>query len=151
MWSKDDNKVTAQKHVTLISTQSTITGDVYFTGGLQVDGKIIGNIVAEDDSKAIVRISDKGMVEGEIRAPNVIVNGKVVGNVHSCDHVELAAKAVIEGNVFYNLIEMVMGAQVNGSLLHNSDADKGKKKKMPSSLDKPVTGLAASTAGKSIS
>src|SRR5690625_6325461 len=52
----------------------------------------------------------------------VIINGNVTGNVYSSKHVELAAKAVVEGNVHYQLIEMVKGAQVNGSLVYSGSS-----------------------------
>jgi cytoskeletal protein CcmA (bactofilin family) len=114
---------------TLVSVKSQIVGDVHFSGGLHIDGKIKGNIIADEQSSAVVRISETGVVEGEIRAPNVIINGQVVGNVHSHKHIELAKKAVVTGDVHYTMMEMVMGAQVNGNLIHqtNEKAKKGRK------------------------
>jgi len=47
----------------------------------------------------------------------------VEGDVHSTQHLELAAKARVVGNVYYHLIEMVMGSEVNGSLCHRSSAE----------------------------
>ena len=62
-------------------------------------------------------------MQGEIKVPSVIINGLVEGDVHSTQHLELAAKARVIGNVYYHLIEMVMGSEVNGSLCHRSAAD----------------------------
>jgi len=90
---------------------------------LEVEGKIRGNIYADDDSSAEVRIRESGLVQGEIKVPSVIINGLVEGDVHSTQHLELAAKARVVGNVYYHLIEMVMGSEVNGSLCHRSSAD----------------------------
>jgi cytoskeletal protein CcmA (bactofilin family) len=114
---------------TLVSGKSKILGDVHFSGGLHIDGKIKGNIVADEQSSAVVRISETGVVEGEIRAPNIIINGQVIGNVHSHKHIELAKKAVVTGDVYYTMMEMVMGAQVNGNLIHqtNEKPKKGRK------------------------
>lgn len=117
---------------TLISSKAEVVGDIHFSGGLHVDGKVYGNIIAEDDSKAVLRISDKGLVEGEVSVPHVIVNGGVVGDIHSCEHLELAAKAAVKGNIFYNTIEMVMGALVDGRMAHRYKNLKGSEKaKMP--------------------
>ncbi len=71
--------------------------------------------------------------EGEIHAPSVIINGAVEGNVHSTKHLELASKARVQGNVYYTLVEMAAGAEVNGSLAHVAEPDvaKGKKKDSP--------------------
>ena len=102
----------------LISRATKVTGDLYFTGELQLEGKVTGNIIAEDEKDAKVVISDTGVVEGEIRAPIVIVNGKVQGNIYSSKHLELAAKGNVTGTVHYHSIEMVKGAQVNGSMIN---------------------------------
>jgi len=119
MWNKT-KKDTRHSYDTLISSQTEISGDVHFSGGLHIDGTVRGAVVAEPDSKAVVRVSDHGVVEGEVRAPHVIINGRVDGDVYSSDHVELAANAIVNGTVHYQLIEMVMGAQVNGSLVHDA-------------------------------
>lgn len=103
---------------TLISRATKVIGDLYFTGELQLEGKVTGNIIAEDEKDAKVVIADTGVVEGEIRAPIVIVNGKVQGNIYSSKHLELAAKGNVTGTVHYHSIEMVKGAQVNGSMIN---------------------------------
>ena len=118
MWG-NDNKV---KHdITIISNNSEIIGDLKVQGELHVDGKVTGNIIAEDSSSAVVKISDKGVVEGEIRAPKVVVNGTVKGDIFSSEHVELAQKADVTGDVHYKMMEMVLGAKVNGKLLHREE------------------------------
>ena len=108
---------------TLISKATEITGDVHFSGVLEVEGKVRGNIYADDDSSAEVRVRESGLVQGEIKVPSVIINGLVEGDVHSTQHLELAAKARVVGNVYYHLIEMVMGSEVNGSLCHRASTD----------------------------
>ena len=84
---------------TLISKATEITGDLHFSGVLEVEGKVRGNIYADDDSSAEVRIRESGLVQGEIKVPVVIINGLVEGDVHSTQHLELAAKARVVGNV----------------------------------------------------
>nr|WP_281417032.1 polymer-forming cytoskeletal protein [Kistimonas asteriae] len=100
---------------TLISHGTEIHGDVRFHGSMHVEGRIVGDVVSDD---GVLRLAEAGSIEGDIHAPNVVVNGKVKGNVYATERLELAAKAEISGNVHYALIEMVMGAQVNGSLEH---------------------------------
>lgn len=103
---------------TLISRATKVIGDLHFTGELQLEGKVTGNIIAEDEKDAKVVVADTGVVEGEIRAPVIIVNGKVMGNIYSSKHLELAAKGNVTGTVHYHSIEMVKGAQVNGSMVN---------------------------------
>ena len=101
---------------TLISRDTVIAGDIHFSGTLDIEGLVQGNIVALPGKDSLVRVVEKGRVEGEIHAPAVMVNGSIKGNVYSTKHLELAAKAQVEGNVFYNLVEMAAGSEVNGSL-----------------------------------
>lgn len=84
---------------TLISRQTEISGDVRFTGELIIEGTVRGNIFAEDESAALVRVAETGVVEGEICVPSAVINGLVRGDVHCAKHLELAAKAVVSGNV----------------------------------------------------
>jgi cytoskeletal protein CcmA (bactofilin family) len=102
------------KDHSFIASQTEVTGDVRFTGGLHVEGKVTGNIVSDEGAVHV-----HGEVTGEIRVPHVVINGLVTGNIYAGDHIELAAKAVVNGNVYYRTMEMMMGAQVNGSLLHS--------------------------------
>jgi cytoskeletal protein CcmA (bactofilin family) len=106
---------------TLIGQNSELHGDVIFSGGLHVDGVIKGNVYAESDSGSILSVSERGLIEGEVRVPNIILNGSVNGDVHAADHIELAENAKVTGNVYYKLIEMVRGAEVNGNLVHRGD------------------------------
>ncbi len=103
---------------TLIGNGTEVKGDVIFSGGLHVDGKISGNVMAEEGSEAILILSEFGEIEGEVKVPNLVLNGKITGDVHSSSRVELAPKSRITGRVYYNLIEMAIGAEVNGGLIH---------------------------------
>lgn len=102
----------------MVSRDSIIVGDIHFSGKLDVEGLVQGNIVAKPDTDACVRVVDKGGVEGDISAPSVVVNGSIEGDVHSSRHLELASKAKVQGSVFYTMVEMAVGSQVNGSLKH---------------------------------
>jgi len=108
----------SESGTTLIAGNCELEGNVHFSDELLVNGIIKGNIYAEPGSKAVVRISEKGCVRGEIRVPRIIVNGEVFGDIWSDKHIELAAKAEVKGNVYYHLIEMVQGSRIDGQLVH---------------------------------
>ena len=108
----------SESGTTLVAASCELVGDVHFSDELLVNGIIKGNIYAEPGSKAVVRISEKGCVRGEIRVPRIIVNGEVFGDIWSDKHIELAAKAEVKGNVYYHLIEMVQGSKIDGQLVH---------------------------------
>lgn len=121
MWSnKKKPKQTA--HIdSLIGQNTKIKGDVLFNGGLHVDGVIKGGVMAEQGNDSVLTLSERGTIEGEVKVPNVVINGTVIGDVHASGHVELAAQAKVHGNVYYSLIEMAMGAEVNGNLVHRPE------------------------------
>jgi cytoskeletal protein CcmA (bactofilin family) len=114
---------------TLIGAGTRIIGDVQFTGGLHVDGFVKGNVDAPSESGSMLGISDGGVVEGSVAVPNVVLNGKVVGDILAHDRLELGATARVTGNVYYGLIEMAIGAEINGKLVHEPPKENGKKRK----------------------
>lgn len=103
---------------TLVGPHAVIRGDVVFTGGLYVEGAIHGKVLAEDGAKAVLTIAENGLVEGEVRAPVVCINGRMIGDVHAAERVELAANARVQGNIHYKVIEMAAGAMITGRLIH---------------------------------
>jgi len=121
MFNKDKRKNKSTQIDTLIGQHTHIKGDISFSGGLRVDGSVAGNITAEGDNNSVLTLSEQGNIEGEIRVPNLIINGSITGNVYATEHVELAPKAKIQGNVYYNLLEMAMGSEVNGQLIHTRE------------------------------
>ena len=103
--------------ITLIAPGTKVEGDVHFDNQLFVKGEVRGNIIAEKPEAQLV-ISPEGLVAGEVKAPNVVINGRVEGDVHATQRLELAAGAQVKGDLFYALIEMQLGAQVQGRLVH---------------------------------
>ena len=104
---------------TLISSETTVKGDITFTGQLDVEGTIEGSIQA-GSGDAVLRVVFGGRVSGEIKVPHATVNGKIEGDIHSSERLVLAEQAAIDGDVYYNLIEMSVGAKVNGGMRHSS-------------------------------
>ncbi len=123
MRGRKDKPLTAvQGSTTLIAKDAVVTGDIQFAGNLDVEGKVVGSIVAEPGKEAMLRVVEGGRVEGEIRVPSAMINGRVTGDLHSSERLELAEKAEIDGDVYYHLIEMTVGCRVNGGLRHVSPA-----------------------------
>ncbi len=105
---------------TLIGRQTEILGDVRFTGGLHVDGKVKGKVIASSDKASALSVSEHGTIEGDVRVPTVVLNGSVTGDVHASQKISISSKARVNGNVFYRIIEMESGAQVNGQLVYDA-------------------------------
>ena len=102
---------------TLIGQRTLFKGDVEFSGGLRVDGKVNGNIIARDENNSTLVLSEMSEVEGNISVPHIIVNGSVRGNIKSTAHIELQPNSRIVGDVHYKGVEMQLGATINGNLV----------------------------------
>ncbi len=106
---------------TLVGANTRISGDLHFSGGCHVDGTVNGSVTADPDSKSALSISEEGNVEGGVTVPYVVLNGIVRGDVFANQRVELGPTARVIGNVYYNLIEMAIGAEINGKLVHQPE------------------------------
>jgi cytoskeletal protein CcmA (bactofilin family) len=119
MFSKTPQK-TQNRIDSLIGAGTEVEGNVVFSGGLRVDGVIRGNVVAIGDQSSTLVISEHARIEGEITVSHLVVNGTVIGPLHSSGFLELQPKARVTGDVEYNAIEMHLGAVVEGRLIHQS-------------------------------
>jgi cytoskeletal protein CcmA (bactofilin family) len=107
------------KILTVIGKGTEIEGHIRFSGGLHVDGMIKGDVISDlQDDRATLTLSENGKVEGNVKVSNVMLNGTVIGDVVATNRVELAPQARITGTLTYALLEMSMGAEVNGKLIH---------------------------------
>lgn len=113
----------APKVTTVIGKDTSITGAVEFEGGLHLDGRIEGNVNGRAGGPSSITVSEHGTVEGDVRVDVLILNGTVVGDVYADERVELAAKARVNGTVYYHMLEMAMGAEVNGQLVRSEDRE----------------------------
>ena len=129
MWG-NARKKKSTKIDTLIGENTEVTADIKFAGGLHIDGVVKGNISADADTSSVLSLSDQGMIEGEIRVPYNVIDGTVIGNVYSSEHIELESKSRITGDVYYNLLEISSGAQISGRLVHTPDAGQAQPKLM---------------------
>ena len=119
MFGKDKHKQPPVN--TLVGADARVLGDIEFTGGCLVDGRVKGNIRAVGQGKSMLSVSERGTVEGTVRAPHILLNGTVHGDVFATGRIELGPKSRVIGNVQYKLIEMSIGAEVNGQLIHETE------------------------------
>jgi cytoskeletal protein CcmA (bactofilin family) len=134
MFNNSRKEARSAEVTTLIAGSTEIRGDVHFHGRLHVDGKIDGAIRGEG-AQAMLTLSEHARVTGELQAPHIIINGSVTGDVTASERLELASNARVEGNVFYKVLEMSAGAQINGKMVHRAEP--------PRQLSKPDTEAAA--------
>lgn len=106
---------------TLIGNNSRVNGDLHFEGGCHIDGTVKGNVTANTEGTSALSISEDGTVEGGVTVPYVVLDGIVRGDVCASQRVKLGPTARVIGNVYYNLIEMAIGAEINGKLVHQPE------------------------------
>ncbi|MCP3675699.1 MAG: polymer-forming cytoskeletal protein [Gammaproteobacteria bacterium] len=127
MWSKKQKqkpKPRSGAADTLITVDTKINGDISFTGVLFVDGLVKGNVTAKDGNHSLLTVGAQGHIEGDIKVPQVVIYGYIKGDVRTSEHLNLKKESRVEGDVFYNLLEMAIGASVNGKLVKKDTATK---------------------------
>ena len=113
---QNDQKIRSARVDTLIGKGTTIDGNLRFSGGLHIEGVVKGHLAADGDDATLI-LSEHGHIQGEVRVPSMVLNGMIEGDVYAVGKVELFEKARIAGDVYYNLLEMAVGAEVNGKLV----------------------------------
>jgi len=106
---------------TLVGAETRIDGDIYFSGGLRVDGVVRGNVNEEASTPSTLVLSEQGSIEGAVVVSQVVLNGRVVGPVHAKEYVELQPKARVVGDVYYKSLEMHTGAVIEGNLIYEGE------------------------------
>jgi cytoskeletal protein CcmA (bactofilin family) len=107
----------------LIGISARIEGNLCFTGGLRIDGEVLGNVISADGPDHLLIVSEHARIEGEVRCANLVVNGFIAGPVHASELLELQPKGRIFGDVHYKLLEMHGGATVTGTLTHQQTGE----------------------------
>lgn len=106
---------------TLVGLDTKVQGDVQFAGGCHIDGYVKGNVRSLEEEDSMLSVAEGGCIEGNVRVGTLLLSGTVKGDVSATERVELASTARVVGNVRYNLLEMAIGAEVNGKLIHQSE------------------------------
>jgi len=118
----------------LIGAGTTLEGNISFTGGLRVDGRIHGNVASSGEQPGMLVISEQAEVVGEIRVNHVIVNGSVNGPIHAGETLDLQPKAHVSGNVHYRRLEIHAGAVVQGMLVCDAETQSEKVVQLKSAV-----------------
>ena len=116
MFTRDNSSKPARID-TLIGKAAHIHGDIEFAGGMHLDGSIVGNVRSDRAPGSTLSVSEGGSIEGMVDVPNVRLDGTVKGDIHAPGRVVLGATARVEGNLYYGVIEMTLGAQIMGKLM----------------------------------
>ncbi len=117
MFSKKHSKPQSRIE-TLIGAGTVIDGNINFTGGMRIDGQVNGNVIATPGKPSTLVVSEQGCVQGEVNVTHLVVNGAICGAVIASEYLELHAKAHVTGDVDYKILEIQVGAVLEGRLAH---------------------------------
>ncbi len=106
-----------EKSATLISSDTSVRGDIHFSGRLYVSGAVTGKITTDEGDSATLFVDEGGCVEGDIHAAHVVIAGRVEGDVFARERLEVAATARVRGDVSYKQLGVELGGSVNGRVL----------------------------------
>ena len=107
----------------LIGSTTRIEGNVFFSGGLRIDGTVRGNVSALPEEPGTLVLSEHARIDGEAHAAHIVVNGAINGPVHASETLEIQASATVRGDVHYKSLEIHQGAVIEGRLVHHDAAD----------------------------
>ena len=103
----------------LIAEDVEIIGDVWFSSGIRIDGRIKGNVIAraaEGQTRALLVLSEKGHIEGSVTCGDAVINGTVIGDLDIEHFLELQSNSQVSGTIRYEHLQMDVGASVRGQL-----------------------------------
>ena len=112
-----------EKFDTLIGRNAEIHGCLKLNESVRIDGKVVGNIEASKDAAISVVIGPNGEIQGDVVASRIIVAGKVSGNLHGFERVELMASALVQGDIKYASMAVEHGARLLGLMLQIDAVD----------------------------
>jgi cytoskeletal protein CcmA (bactofilin family) len=109
---------------TLIDESMNIRGNMSFSGGLRLDGKLTGNLTIIEGEAGTVIMGEKSKITGNINTHTAIIAGEVKGDICASEYLELHSKAIVKGDIEYKLIEIHAGAKVHGKLIELPEVKK---------------------------
>lgn len=134
--SKSPNEKPCNTIDTLVGSRTELKGDLTFSGGLRIDGKLKGNVTARGEGNSTLILSENALIIGNVTVPHVIVNGTIKGTVKASERIELQPKAEVVGDIYYKVMEVALGAVINGNLVR--EVGEMGKDKAPVARLKPV-------------
>lgn len=99
----------------VINSGTTVDGNIIFSdGSIKILGIVHGDVIGDEKSSVIV--CEYGIVNGDISADIVIIDGRVKGNIEARKSLLIKSKSSIDGNISYSLIAIEAGAKINGEM-----------------------------------
>lgn len=95
-----------------IGSSLSINGNVRGNEDLQIDGKVKGTIIIDNHT---LTIGPNGQIEADLQAKNIIVKGRVKGNIRASEKVYIQEAAQVFGDIIAADISVMDGAHFEGT------------------------------------
>jgi len=93
-----------------------ISGDTTYTGGIRIDGEMIGNLRVHGEGDSLLIMGRGSKITGDVEVEKAIINGEINGNIKCHDYLELNTNAVVNGSMEYDILEIHEGSKITGNL-----------------------------------
>ncbi len=105
--------ITAARNLASLGSSLVIKGQITGTEDLQIDGKVDGPISLRGHQ---LTVGSTAQLNSEIHAGEVVVYGKVVGNLHARDRVDVKKDGSVIGDISTARISIEDGAHFKGRI-----------------------------------
>lgn len=122
MWKKDNNYPNIES---LISQGVEIKGEINSPGSIRIDGRVEGKLFIKGD----LIVGEKGYIKGEVNADNLILAGKIEGNIDAKGRFEIKSTGTMSGDASCSIISIEEGAYLDGTSRMNKNKEKTIEKK----------------------
>jgi len=95
----------------IISEGFEFVGTITSEGVLNISGVIKGKVTAKS-----VLVDSTGLVEGELFSDQVMVKGRVLGDIN-CDELNIGPLAEVDGSVSYESVHIQRGGKIKGHFI----------------------------------
>jgi cytoskeletal protein CcmA (bactofilin family) len=104
------DKGTSTGTTSLLSKEVKIEGDIQGNENLQIEGKLKGSIKISGD----IYVGPTGVVEANVEADNVVIQGLISGNVTARKQLQIQASGKLMGDCTAQTIDIKEGAYFEG-------------------------------------
>lgn len=107
----------------VLGAATRLEGTLHVDESVRIDGKLEGNLEQADGKSRWIIIGPGGEIHGDVRAQNISIAGKVIGNIIASESIELIDGCEVRGNITHKSITVEPGASVHGQLISRDETN----------------------------
>jgi cytoskeletal protein CcmA (bactofilin family) len=95
----------------VLGPSSVVSGDLTAEGGFRIDGALQGRL----ESHGVVVVGESGMIRGDVVGREVVIAGKVFGNVTATTQLDILETGRLEGDIEAKSLHIETGGVFRGT------------------------------------